>query len=414
MVTQLQIGRVGAETDLGHPFGFSDASPQNGGRTLSIRGHIKDTTDLATAKYLRDEFIYQARSPLQSGLVAVTSLTDPYYDGYYILEGTSLELTHDLGSLQSTGFIPFTASLTKVETIMFASGLTGGVLPNDHAVSSGDPFLAPPGSATTFTPDTGAVRQRPSAEGTIRSYYSIDENDTPFWSVHPADYYKGAVKLRVGSPLLLRSGYTVPDDPDNWQLDNGHIRLTGNSSGEFTIEINDGTTWQSSTAFELLEGGTAVGAWDHITVIRNEPHEVSIRLIQTRTGVTRGRITLDIQLRRGSVFATFFHTTTASADLKIQRTTTDAATTFSPWGVHDAANDGDGNRWVLGTRETHTADTTNGGITKTAATTFDYFVGIELDGSSAVAKDTASDMGDQYIHTITERVSPVVAQAIPL
>lgn len=414
MATNLQIGRLGLETDLPHPFAFNDASPSNGGRALSIQGHIKDTADLATAKYFRDEFIYQARSPLQSGLVPVISVSDPNLDGFYILESTSLQMSHRLGSLQSTGFIPFTANLTKVETVMFASGLTGGVIQNDHSVVTGDPFLAPPGGYTTFTPGAGSTRARPSADGTVHSFYSVDETSTPFWSVTPANYYNGAAKLRVGNPLRLRTGTTVPDDPDNWQIDNAHIRLTGNSSGEFTIEINDGATWQSSTAFEILEAGTAVGAWDHLTVLRNEPHEVAIRLIQTRNSATRGRITLDLSLRRGAVFANGLHTTTSSADLKIQRTATDAATAFSPYGVHDSANDGDGNRWVLGTRHTKTDDLVNGGITRTASTLFDWFVGIELDGSSAVTKDTAADMGAAYIHALAERVSPVAAQALPL
>lgn len=155
------------------------------------------------------------------------------------------------------------------------------------------------------------------------------------------------------------------------------------------------------------QGGSGVGVWDHLIPLRYSPEYAAIRLIQGRSG-NRGRRTLDIAIRRGSRFATFFYTTTSSATLKIVRQTTDAATVVSPWGVRDTNNDAGGNRWVVGTISTHTADTTNGGISKTAAVDFDFFIGYEQGGSGAVAGNAAADLGQQYVHHLSERVVPLV------
>lgn len=410
MASDLTIGRVGLSLDLFNPAAISERTSGRG-RSIQIRGHVKDTTGLAQANHLRNQLLAQVQSERSTGLVAVISTGDPELNGFYILTAASLEGSHSLGSFIGTGFFPYSVTLEQLETVVFASGLTGGVLPNDHSTVTGDPFVCPPFNATSFTPD-GVEFTRVSQAGTVALFRSVDETDEVFWSVAPANYYLAAAELFVGAAVLaLQSGYEIPDTPNNFIVRNGMIQVTGNTSGEVAMAVSNGTVYESNLVFKFQNGGSNVGAWDHIVVLRNDPEEVSIRLIQGRANTARGRLTLDISLRRGARHATFFFTSTTSQLLKVTRTPNDAGTTVGSHSIRDSANDGDGNRWVVGSLSTTTKDTTTGGLSRTN-TTLDFYIGYELNGSTAASGDAAADLYLQYIHHLAERVIPAVAQGV--
>jgi hypothetical protein len=408
----LQIGRVGLGVDLNAPGGISEGS--NGrSRTLTIRGHIKETATLEEANHLRRQLENQVQSNRQTGIVPVVSVDDPELDGFYHLTSATLQGTHEQGSYIGTGFFPYTASLQQISDPVFSSGVTGGVLPNDHSTASGDPFIAPPRLAFHFQPD-GTEFTRAAADGDLILFRGVDESDSIFWGVSPANYYLNAATIRSGTGFWPVSGYEIPNDPTQFQLENGLIRVEGIAAGEFTIAVHNGTVWESNLDFKLQAAAADVGAWDQIVVLRNDPEMAAVRLFQNRTGTSRGLQTCDISLRRGARHASFFFTNSVSANLKVMRAATDAGTTVSPWGMRDSANDGDGNRWVLGSLSTTTKDTTNGGIERASQTTFDFFAGYELGGSGAASGDAAADLYLQYIHHLSERVVPVVPQGVLL
>lgn len=407
----LQIGRVGIDTTLSDPYQI-DQRGAAGGPSLTIRGHIKDTATLEEANHLRTEMLAQIKSDTVSGLVPVISTTDPEIDGFYILTAASVGVSHRMGSLVDKGFIPYTVSLQRVNTNVFSAGLTGGVLPNDHSISSAEPIVAPPQGVTSFTPELTSVLRASAAGGSMRIFRNCDETQTPFFSLVPADYYGGAAKLSTGSPLRLRSGTVIPNDPADWRLDNDLARITSASVGRFTTEMHGGSTWESSKEWRIDDNGSAIFVWGEIICLRNDPEEVSIRLIQNRSTQPVGRRTLDISLRRGSRHASFLFTVSASVTIKIVRQTSDSGTNISTWGVRDSTNDGDGNRWIVGSIHTVTQDTSNGGIQRASSTSMDFFVGYEEDGSSALAGNVNTDIGDNYFHHIAERVSPVVAAGV--
>jgi len=413
MAANLQIGRVGLDTDLEHPFQIVRQAGGNG-LSMTIRGHIKETGTLAEALAIRDQLVAQVRSESNPGLVAVVCAVDSTVDGFYVLESANVDASSRNASLISTGFFPYSVNLQAVDTPVFTSGLTGGVLPNDHSVSSGNPFVAPPVGATSFSPDLSLL-SRSGEDGTVETYLAVDESDVPVFSVSPGNYLAGACSIYIGSPSYMVAGAdSMKDDPANWTISNTLVRVVAGTSGRFTTGMHDGTSWESSMEWRLEEGGAAIGAWDHIVPLRYTPEYAGVRLIQNRAGTSQGRRTLDISVRRGSRFVNFFYTTTSSATLKVRRQTTDAATAVSPWGVRDSSNDAGGNRWVLGTLSTKTNDLTNGGISKTAAVDFDFFIGYEAGGSGAQAGDQATNLGDQYIHHLSERVVPMVRSGVGL
>ena len=398
----LQVGRAGIATDLANPFRIGERPGGRANRTVQINGHVKDTTTLAQALDLRDALMSQTDQ-----LIALTSTVDPSIDGFYILRNASIELNASLGSLQSTGFFPYSLDLERVNTVHFNSGLTGRVLPNDHSITSGEPFVCPPGSSYAFTPDL-SFYTRTGADGALTIFHPVDQTYAPVWSVDPANYYLGAVTLYVGGVVVAGDNIrrNLVDTTD-WSVDNSIFIVKAGTAG-FTIQLyNTAGSLESQVGFEVTEGGTAIGAWDDISVLRNDPEEVSVRLMQDRSSI-RGRRVLDLTVRRGSRFAHGFYSTSASTTIGVRRTASDAASSFGAAGIRDSANDGNGNRWVLGTLHTHSETLTGqSGIFRSSATAMDFFVGHEYDGSGAVAGDTAADLTDQYIHYLAERVVPM-------
>ena len=71
----------------------------------------------------------------------------------------------------------------------------------------------------------------------------------------------------------------------------------------------------------------------------------------------------------------------------------------------ETANDANGNKLAIGTARTSTFSAT-GGCSRAATTVMDFWCGLVVGGSSAVAGDTALDLQQQYIGRagITETV----------
>jgi hypothetical protein len=96
----------------------------------------------------------------------------------------------------------------------------------------------------------------------------------------------------------------------------------------------------------------------------------------------------------------------ASGTLTVTADTVEAGTSVTGL-IRATANDAAGNRYVVGSARSFTGDTTNGGFTKSATTTLDFYIGVELNGSSAVSGDAAADLQAQYIAAMAEKVGVV-------
>ncbi len=408
MVQELQIGRIGLDVDLIDPEVYS-GSGAPAGQKISLSGTALGTT-LAESKVLRDELVALAAMP--GIIVPITWTGDTSIDAFYRLVSASF----DVQALHDRGFIRFTVNADRAGSegdLMFRSKLVGLALANDHGITDAEsaPFHAPPRGGYGYNPGSSVPSfvTRTGSDGAIQVYEDVDFDVDPWWSVSAANFYAGGAQIEFGSTLFTRSGVTTENLPDDWRISNELIRVSPNgSAGRLDVAHHDGTQWETAKVWRIQSGGADVGQWNAVRILRNTPEECSVRL--TRDVSAGGELTLDLSVRRGSRFVTGYLSRHAAATLKVVLATAEAGATVTPSGASSAvgidrtSNDGDGNRYIVGSARSFVNDLTNGGLSKASTTTLDFFIGSEIDGSSAAAGDTSADLCLQYLGNLAEHV----------
>ena len=132
---------------------------------------------------------------------------------------------------------------------------------------------------------------------------------------------------------------------------------------------------------------------------------------------TAYRHILYMTLRRGSRFVEcVYHWTGSAVILRVGRNVTEASSVMDtptgatgPLGIRATSNDGDGNRFVVGTNVAHTNDLTNGTLVTTAAANVHrFFIGSEIGGTGAAANDDDTDLQLQWVGQFNERTRAVL------
>jgi hypothetical protein len=404
----LTIGRVGLDVDLDDPEQLRDTVTTT--RRITIRGTVLGST-LAETKALRDEL---GALIDRNQFVPVTWTGDASLDGFYLPRSVSIETR----SLNESGFVPFQVGLDRIGTdgdLVFRSKRIGTVLANDHGVTEAEsaPFWAPPRGADAVDLGSsipGSIN-RTGSGGAMRIWRDLSYAAELYYSTAAAGYLNGRSRIETGTTLRERAGLTIANDVADWRLENELVRVTPNAtSGRIDVSHHDGTSWETAKVWKFLaDAGEA--PWEYVAVLRNDPEEVAIRLSK---GVTTGGIsTLDLGLRRGSRIVTGHFTRFAAATLGVELATAEAGTAITPAGASSAVavrkttNDGAGNRYVVGTSKSHTADLVNGGIEKASVSSLDFFVGSEIGGTGAIAGDQAADLCLQYLGHVSERTIAV-------
>ena len=216
--------------------------------------------------------------------------------------------------------------------------------------------------------------------------------------------------LRTHASLAL---YINADDPDQqaaYMGDNQIINLADNTLtggvlanevGSIEVEHYNGTDWLSKIWELQTPSGTELPPWEFVSIVRNDPEESIVRLEASVAG--GGRNTLDLSLRRGARHVSGYLTIPASGTIKVVRGVTEAGATFTPTGassaagVDAAADDDYGNRYIVGTPSSHTADTTEGGLSNASITSLGFFIGSEIGGANAQAGDLTDDVALQAL-----------------
>lgn len=252
----------------------------------------------------------------------------------------------------------------------------------------------------TATPTTVV---RTGEAGAITVYRAIPAAINPRWGSAAASYLNGAV--RVLNSSVLRAGAGILVTPTGWELNNSLVRLrpeTGAVTTTLHVAAYTGGAWQDKS-WDIKIGGVTVVP-SHIkaaTVLRNDPEMCTIRLV-VQLPANSARHLIDLSLRRGSRFIEGYVQTVSAATIVVTPDVLEAATNNTATGYTVAtANDGAGNRFVVGSARTVTTES-NGGIQKAATTTLDFFVGVEAGGTGAVAGDQAVQLRDQYIGAMSE------------
>src|SRR3990172_2993027 len=379
----LRIGRVGADITLDDPANYSEQRNLDS-RSLTLRGFLRAAT-LADTKVLRSELLEQ-----QGQLVAVTYSLDSYFDAYYILTDVSIGFISawfwggGLFTFESSFFRIGSDSRTELQSL-----LSGATVTNSHSITAEFWHATPPGALAYSIGGAAPVEaSRTTEDGAIGVYRNIDITQDPSWSVTPANYYKAAVKIKMAG--RIRAGQDVPNDPANWEMDNGlvHIRpvtFGGTSTGRFEMRWYDGTVWDSFVPWKIVWNNSVdIPKWHYMSILRNTPEMSTIRLVRDAETAPPSayRHVLDITLRRGAPFIAFYYTYTGGVGSHaVARDSSDAATAGTGF-IKDSSTI-DGNRWMLGSPRTFTADTTNGKISLTAAAqTLPFVIGSAINDAA--------------------------------
>lgn len=342
---------------------------------------------------------------LSGALVPVVFTEKPELNGYYIVDGPESDQSTyiDVG----VNLIPWHMNLIMIGTdseIDLESRTGGAQTRANDFTGTGERWHAPAiGALGYYT--TGAVPSvvsRTSADGVMPVYRNVPFGVHPRWACPVGSYGLGRTRFLTGG--VERSGIAFAPLASDWEINNGLVRVKPlTSGGVLEISAWTGGTWQAKT-WNITLGGTTLGTFDRISLLRNDYECVQVRLFKS---LASGRCTVDLTLIRGARFVQIYVQTSTTATMKIVRGTAEAGTlgTNSSY-VRAASVDGAGNRYVVGSAHTITQDLTNGGFTRTATVVMDAFVGVEI--AAAPSGDAALDLFNQYIGVPTERVQGVI------
>jgi hypothetical protein len=306
-------------------------------------------------------------------VLPVTFTQKPSLNGFYRVADVSSELLVREG----VEFAAWQATLERLgadRDVEFESSVPAIGRATDHVVAPVFWHAPPAGSGSYFTGATvpGGSVTRQSIDGPVIVHTALPVGVQPRWTSDAATYLGGSVRLDVAG--IRRLGVFTPDAAV-WEVHNGIIRLSSpGTDGAFQVSAWDGTQWRSEKSYRVAVAGTAVTGQPEVTVLRNNPEDVGVRLSYA---TSPGRLTVDLGLRRGSRFVTGVIKRHSAAALRIERTAAEAATVVTG-GLKATTTDADGNRFVMGSAKTATTTTATASLEKAAVTVMDFFVGHEV------------------------------------
>jgi hypothetical protein len=373
-----------------------------GSRTITLTGQESPPRLAASALQQRREDILSS----VGSIVPVTFTAKTYLDGFYqIADGTSsVEDWKD-----GMRVVPWSLTLRSLGTpddTDLESRLSGAQTRANDFSATGERTHTPSLGALAYyagTSVTGTVSRPCSDGGNLTTYRGVALAVSPRWVSAPAAYAGGRVRF-TDSTGLERAGLSQTVATTGWTLTNGVVRLRPGSSGTFELSAWDGSAWESTEwTVRHQDPWVNVTAWTQLSLTRNDFETVSLRLVQS---LSFGRLLVDVILRRGMRFVEIYVQRHAADRIGVVRTTGAAHTQTSGYVVANA-DDVAGNRSVVASARTFTADAAAGGVTKTATATLDAMVGVVLNGSGAAAGDAAADLYAQYLGAAEERVKGV-------
>jgi hypothetical protein len=392
----LKLGRMVMREDRT----VAESANSNGERGLQLTGQESiPRLSPAAVERQREDFL-----TMPGQFLPVVFSTKTYLSGFYEVtdaSGTIEDWEDDLKVFR------WSCTLTRAGTESdtdIESRLSGSLTRvNDFAVV-GERTHAPAivhGGYWSDATVTSAV-QRTGEEGVLKLYRGLGVNTSPRWATTPAGYLTGAVRF-TDSLGLVRAGDSAALAPTGWSLSNGLVRVQPlTSGGVLEVAAYTGGAWRPKS-WDVLANAVSLGVFDYCTLLNNTFELVTIRLMKV---LTVGRVYLDISLRRGHRIVELYLQHEYGSTLKIARATNETGTNALGGTVVATANDADGNKYIVGSARTFTADL-NGGVSKAATPSLDAFVGVVAAGTGAVAGDTAADLHKQYIGMPTEMIQGV-------
>jgi hypothetical protein len=391
------------------------------GRSYNLSGVLAHTNstgiDVDENKYIRDELMSMAAYDL---VYPFSYTGDTTMSGYVKVDSADVTVARFGGAGMT-----YNVSLQWLGNpgeVRFESQFSGALIDNDHSVSSTDSqfFAAPAGAFSVHIPAVGTGTP-PAQEDRIASYgdstvtlkyfsgSNLRNNNIEF-ECNAVDYLKGAVKVSTNGKV--RNGLYSPNtNVDQVVLENGLVKFeldNSNTQSRFSTSLWESDDWRSVKEYAVSKGTsqTEWDGWNTVQIIKNYPECATLRFTSQANTDGSGRLTFDVTLRRGSRYFSLVVSSYGTADeIRIERTTTEASTDGTGYIV-SSTNDSEGNYFILGSPNTFSSNTADGGIFLTA-TQMKAFVGYVLDGSSAAGQNTADNVRDSYLDFVYEHVRSI-------
>ena len=398
-----------------------------GRQTVTIDGWLSDTT-LINVNALRTELLSQAR--LQGLPVSLTYNADSTLDGFYLIRSVDVPIQIKDAPYRNFRY-PFSADLEFLGTesqVEFQSMMTGTTITNNIGIiaAEGKPFHAPPQGALSYSAGTATVTagSRTGSDGVIPVFFGLPFTADPTWSVTPASYLTGAAYIKTSGKL--RAGLEAVNDISDstgWELGNTLVKCTPSATtGKFDITHHDGSQWETAKTYELKWNDSAViPSFHYFSIVENNPARVTALLVRDAAEgpPTAHRHQLFMTIRRGSRIVEFVYHYDTAVVLRIARSAVeDAEVAGTPTGATGAlgikadVDDGDGNRFVIGTNVAHTntlTPTAAGLVTDAASKVTRFFIGSEIGGDpGSAAGDTDEDLQLQWLSQFSEKTRAVL------
>jgi hypothetical protein len=395
VITDLIVGNLRLKESDFRDFN-EKPSDIGGGRVASLAGVI-----VGAGPALRDvEVAQQNLLGLYNQMVPVVFTQKTDWNGYYYV--TAVDATMTRWAPEQTGKVEWTMELTLAgfqNDIDLESRLGGPLTITNGFSATGERWHAPPIGHTAYWTGASSPSQltRTGAEGAIKVYRDVPVGVSPRWSCPPASYLAGRCRV-LDAQGYERTGTSIRIPATGWTVQNGLVSLAATGSTEtLRLGYNFGSGW-AYKAIDLRVADVDLGLPVAVTLMRNDVENVTIRLLWDVT--PSGRITADIQLRRGSRFFDVYMKSMSAVKLGIHPGVAEAATNGSGF-ITSTAADADGNKFTAGSPIAYTADTTSGGLSKSSTTVLDGYIGIT---KSADGTDTAALMYKHFLGAATERV----------
>jgi len=341
---------------------------------------------------------------MTGALVPVTFVDKPRLSGYYRVANVKAGYSN----FQQVATVTWTLDLTRLGTEFetdMESRLSGPLTRNTSHAVTGERWHAPPIGHYGYWSDATvpSVITRTGADGAQVVYRNVPATH-PRWGASTVACLAGRVRFLDGD-ALERSGLNFSPAASGWELSNGLVRVRPlAASGVLEVAAYTGGAWHAKS-WDVLAGGVTLGTARSVTLLRNELEQVVVRVLWA-SAAAPGRVTADLTLVRGARTLELYVQSQTSTTLKVVRAATEAGTAGTGY-VRATANDGDGNRYVVGSALAFTGDVINGGLSKAATVALDAFIGVAAAGSGAVAGDQPDHLMAQYLGTPGELVVPV-------
>ncbi len=427
------LGRLGLDVEMNTADGPTNWDID--GDRIRFKADIRAST-LADAKLARLQAVGLLDNPDEPFVPFTWDEDSIAWDGFYSVE--SVRVGTVSASLNANWF-PAEFEIARLadnsNAPLIESRLLGGCRTNGHTVTNGTAvaWWATPGDAYQDRVAGTTTQARTGASGAVRVQYTNADgtaltNSAPTFFCAPADWYDSSAKIEVtadgGATHRAVVGHQFANLPTLWRLDNSLVRVTPMSDGVIGVSHYVASAWTTPKQYKLTIGGaggstvTTLSAFRAVTILRNSPEEVRIRLTVEHSSAVEAAINVDLGLRRGALWVdgllsrsvnglSAAESAAVGYELGIYLNTPEAGTSHTS-GVHATTSDGSG-KYILTGARVSAADTTNGGIYGftggSYANAFSFMAGFEPAG--ATTNDLITNQVYGWFADVHEVMRPV-------